>query len=136
MKNIKSFDMGKYATAKTRGLFKKSLYIPVEDGIYQMNDEEKLYVTTLSFEQEPEYEEGADASDISQYPLEDILDKYLCHLSDFYEDKNVSGTTICYLEFASPNLKNVQELRDIIGKHVYNKDVEEDGQVYSELVIE
>lgn len=136
MKNIRACEIEKYDTAKTKGLFKKPFYMPVEDGIYQVNDEEKLYVTTLSFEQEPEYGEDEDASDISQYPLEDLLDKYLCHISDFYEDKNISGSKVCFLEFAAEELENLKALRDIIGKHVYNKDIEEDGQVYSELVIE
>ena len=136
MKNIKSCEAEKYHTAKTKGLFKKPLYLPIEEGIYQINDDEKLYVTTLSFEQEPEYGEGQDAVDISQYPLEDILDKFFCHISDFYEDKNVSGSVVCFLEFAAPDLEDLRKLRSIIGKHVYNKEVEEAGQVYIKLVIE
>ena len=41
-----------------------------------------------SFVQEPEYDEGANPSDISQYPLEDILDKFYVSVSDFYEREN------------------------------------------------
>ena len=33
-----------------------------------------------------QFQEGVDSSDISQYPLEDILDKYCCYISDFYEE--------------------------------------------------
>lgn len=74
----------------------------MEHGIYECKQEDKfLYVTSLSFEQEPEYEEGESAEEISQYPLEDILDKFYCHITDFYEKLNVSGSRICYLEFAA-----------------------------------
>lgn len=27
----------------------------------------------------------------AENPLEDILDKFVCHISDFYEDLNVAG---------------------------------------------
>lgn len=136
MKNIKSYDAEKYTTAKTGGLFKKPLYAPVEEGIYQMQDDERLYVTSLSFEQEPELEEGQNAADISQYPLEDVLDKFYCHVSDFYEELNTADSMICCLEFASPNVEDVRKLRSIIGKHVYNKEREEGGQTYVDFVIE
>lgn len=136
MKNIKSYDAEKYTTAKTGGLFKKALYAPVEKGIYQMQDNERLYVTSLSFEQEPEHEEGQSAADISQYPLEDILDKFYCHVSDFYEELNLAGSSTCYLEFAAPDLEDVRKLRSIIGKHVFNKEREEGGRTYVDLAIE
>ena len=136
MKNIKSFAAEKYTTAKTGGLFKKALYAPVEEGIYQMQDNERLYVTSLSFEQEPELEEGQSAADISQYPLEDILDMFYCHVSDFYEEQNLAGSSTCYLEFAAPDLEDVRKLRSIIGKHIFNKEREKGGQTYVDLVIE
>ncbi len=137
MKNIQNYDAEKYIKIGLLSVFKKSAYKKLEDGIYEhKEDDEILYVTSLSFEQEPEYEEGEFADDISQYPLEDILDKFLCHISDFYEDFNVAGSKTCYLEFAAMDIEDIRELRTIIGKHVYNKDVEEDGEIYSELVIE
>lgn len=137
MKNIQNYDAEKYTKTGLLSVFKKPAYKKLEDGIYEhKEDDEILYVTSLSFEQEPEYEEGEFADDISQYPLEDILDKFLCHISDFYEDLNVAGSKTCYLEFAAMDIEDIRELRTIIGKHVYNKDVEEDGEIYSELVIE
>ena len=136
MKNIKSFEAEKYTTEKTGGLFKKPLYAPVEEGIYQKQDDERLYVTSLSFEQEPELGEGLSAAEISQYPLEDLLDKFYCHVSDFYENLNSADSTTCYLEFAASDLEDIQGLRGVIGKHVYNKENERDGKVYVDLVIE
>ncbi len=137
MRNIQNYDADKYKKTGLLSIFKKSAYKQLDDGIYEhKEDDEILYVTSLSFEQEPEYEEGEFADDISQYPLEDILDKFLCHISDFYEEQNLSNSKVCYLEFAAMNIEYIRELRTIIGKHVYNKDVEEDGEIYSELVIE
>ena len=127
MKNIQNFDAEKYSD-KTR-------YNQINKGIYEMSNPKKLYVTSLSFEQEPEYGEGSTAADISQYPLEDILDRYLCHVSDFYESLNTEKSKTCYLEFASENQNEIQELRKIIGKHVYNMEVMEEDKVIVRLVI-
>lgn len=126
MKNIKNYNAEKYEESK---------YKKVEEGIYKIFDDwnyKDLYVTSLSFEQEPELDEGDNASDISQYPLEDLLDKYLVYVSDFYENMNKPDSKICYQEFASSSLEHIKELRSIIDKHVYNK--EQDGKI--KLVIE
>ena len=124
MKEIKNYAASKYETEQ---------YVKIEDGIYKtVEDDEEIYVTSLSFLQEPELEEGDSADDISQYPLEDILDKFLCYISDFYDDLNVGSSETCFLEFAAPDLEDIQELRSIIGKHVYNKEV--DGRI--QLIIE
>lgn len=126
MKNIKNYNAKKYEEEK---------YTKVEEGIYKIFDDwnyKDIYVTSISFEQEPELEEGENASNISQYPLEDILDKYNLYISDFYEELNKPDSKTCYQEFASSKLEHIKELRSIIDKHVYNK--EEDGKI--KLVIE
>lgn len=124
MKQIENYPAQKYESDK---------YSFVEDGIYKLEDDgEILYVTSLSFVQEPELEEGSHAGEISQYPLEDILDEFLCHISDFYEDLNTEQTQVCVQEFAAPDLEDIRRLRTIIGKHVYNKQVED----YIKLIIE
>ncbi|MDE5777279.1 MAG: hypothetical protein K2I10_02030 [Lachnospiraceae bacterium] len=123
MKEIKNYAAPKY---------NNNAYSKIEDNIYAIEGEEKLYVTSLSFVQEVELEEGENASEISQYPLEDILDEFYCHISDFYENLNTEDSLTCYLEFASPDLEDVEKLRSIIGKHVYNKEI--DG--YIKLIIE
>ncbi|OLN84858.1 hypothetical protein BMI76_00890 [Streptococcus sp. 'caviae'] len=96
--------------------------------MYQTTDEsgELLYVTSLSFVQEPDLGEET-GEVIAQYPLEDILEEFYCYISDFYKDMNTADSEKNYLEFASPDLADIQNLRSIIGKHVYN--VEEDGFV-------
>ena len=124
MKQIESYHAPKYESG---------MYSSVEDGIYKTEEDgEVLYVTSLSFVQEPELEEGGSAAEISQYPLEDILDEFLCHISDFYEDLNTEQSQVCVQEFAAPDLEDIRKLRAIIGKHVYNKEM--DG--YIKLVVE
>ncbi|MBP3889076.1 MAG: hypothetical protein J6F30_15750 [Cellulosilyticum sp.] len=72
---------------------------------------------------------------ISQYPLENLLDQFYVHISDFYEELNSKSNITCYYEFASPDLEDIQKLRSIIGKHVYNRTTTQDGENYVSLVI-
>ena len=124
MKEIQNYVASKYSDEK---------YSLVENGIYQTEEDgAKLYLTSLSFVQEPELGEGSHAGEISQYPLEDLLDKFFCHIADFYDELNTAGSPVCYLEFACPNLEDIRNLREIIGKHVYNKEI----NGYIELMIE
>ncbi len=126
MKNIDVFVSEKY---------NGNDYEKVEEHIYKTYDDlmkADCFVTSLKFIQEPELDEGNSPKDISQYPLEDVLDEFGVFVSDFYEDLNAVSDEFCYLEFSSPNIECVQNLLGIVNKHVYNK---EDGD-YVELVIE
>ncbi|MBO5576654.1 MAG: hypothetical protein J5956_10230 [Ruminococcus sp.] len=93
----------------------------------------EMYVTSLVFEPEPELDENepTDAY-ISQYPLEDILDKFFCECCDDYLEENTNDRVNSYVEFGSEDIEDIKSLRSIIGKHVYNK---QEGE-YIELVIE
>ena len=75
----------------------------------------------MLFEQEPEQygEEEGLPEYISQIPLEDILDHFEVWVSDFYEQINAQSDTICYQEFGSEKLENIQRLRTLIGKLIY-----------------
>lgn len=124
MKEIKNFAAPKYGGTD---------YSLVEEGIYKTEDNgETVYVTSLSFVQEPEFGEGANAAEISQYPLEDLLDNFGCWVSDLYNDLNTENSAVCYQEFASGTAEEIRDLRSIIGKHVY---MQKDGQ-YIKLCIE
>lgn len=127
MKNINNFYNQKYDTDK---------YTKVEEFIYSYEGERgTYYCTPITFEQEPEYEEGTDSSYISQYPLEDILDEFCVFVSDFFDELNTGENNVCYQEFSGFNLKDVQNLKNrIVGKHVYNLLHEEEE--YVELIIE
>jgi len=125
MKNIKSCtDLEKYSASD---------YTPVSDGIYSHQGE---YVTTLSFEQEPELGEGENAAEISQYPLEDLLDRFMVYVSDYFEEYNVPGNATCLLEFSGDSEEDIAELRTIIGRHVYNRERVSEGRTYVDLIIE
>lgn len=133
MKNIKNYDAEKYIT----NVLGKAKYVKVDNGIYETGSgKNKLFVTSLSFEQELIYGEGEVADEISQYPLEDILDKYLCHISDFYENLNDDKSKTCYLEFAADDIVRIKNLRRIIGKHVFNKEIKKGDDIFVELIIE
>ena len=124
MKNIVSYIDVKYSS---------EAYLEIEKGIYKYGDNT---VTSLCFEQEPELDEGKDSTDISQYPLEDIRDKYNVFVSDFYKEKNAQATQKCYLEFCGKREESIRGLRSIIGKHVKCKTIKDDGSEYIELAIE
>ena len=84
-------------------------------------DDTYIYVISICFVQEPEYgENDSSNSVISQYPLEDICDKFKCYCSDYYEKENTDNKELSYVEFASDNINNIKKLKSIIGKHVYN----------------
>lgn len=124
MKQIQNYSPAKYAT---------TTYIQIDEGIYAT---EGVYSTSLCFLQEPELGEGTSAADISQYPLEDILDRYLVYISDFYPELNVPASQMCYLEFASSCLNDIKQLRGLIGKHVYNQTRDSTDGSTVELIVE
>ena len=124
MKEIHSYNSKKYNIGD---------YHKCEDQIYKRNDE---YTTSLSFQQEPDLREGSSAADISQYPLEDILDRFYVYVSDFYIELNTTESQTCHLEFASTDIEDIRSLREIIGKHVYNKTIYECGEERVTLIIE
>lgn len=126
MKNIEVFICEKY---------NRNDYEKVAEHIYKTYDDflkADCFVTSLKFIQEPELGEGDSPKNISQYPLEDILDKFYVAVQDFYEDLNDVSDEICYLEFSGSDIECIQNLLGIVNKHVYNK---EDGD-YVVLVIE
>ena len=125
MKNIQSCtELKKYSASD---------YTPVSDGIYSHHGE---YVTALSFEQEPEFGEGRDAAEISQYPLEDLLERFMVYVSDYFKELNVPETETCLLEFSGDSKEDIAGLRTIIGRHVYNRERVSDGKTYIDLIIE
>ena len=130
MKNITIYSPEKYRTDK---------YTKVKENIYKTYDDfmkQDSYVTSLSFEQEPEYGEGGSSADISQYPLEDIQDKYCVAVEDFYEEINDGKGNVCVLEFSGSYIENIEKLQEIVGRHVYNKNMEKGGELYTVLAIE
>lgn len=94
----------------------------------------KIYdSTSLKFEQEPEFGENQPQdAEISQYPLEDLLDMFNLCVGDSYETENSEDPVHAYLELMSENAEDIRKLLGVIGKHIYNT---EDGD-FVKLVIE
>ena len=129
MKNIELIELEKYRDTSRFEKVSEGIYKALHadnDGLVEKGD----YVTAFSFTLEEELGEMEDR----QYPLEDLLDKFLAHVSEFIQDE--PGNPIMKLELCTQSwLDNMQELVQIRGKRDYNKEVEEEGETYLELVI-
>ncbi len=124
MKNIVPYAPPKYQTDP---------YTKIAPNIYQAGE---LFVTSITFEQEPLLGEGTSGADISQYPLEDILERFIVHVTDFYLEKNTPNSTICYLEVGGQKIDYIKEFLSIVGKHVTYKFFCKDGVEYAKLILE
>ena len=103
----------------------------IENGIYQdlSDDDDAKYRMTISYELE------SDDSN-NQYPLEDVLDKYYLHVSDFLESENKEESNKFKLELGG-ELEDIKKGLEIIGKKIFNRDYkDENGQVRVDLIIE
>ncbi len=139
MKNFQNYTPEKYKTAD---------YQEVEAGIYKTkspygsfgNEEPDIFVTSLSFEMEPDQygEEDASPRNMTQVPIEGILDEFGVFVTDFYEALNETSATTCYQEFGSNRVEDIQKLRSILGKRFYAVPYigEEDGEEYYNMVLE
>lgn len=130
MKDIKLVTQEKYNDRSKfkniNGEFYQVLY-KYENGLV----EEGQYVATFAFTLEKDLVEP----DTMQYPLEDLLDKYYAHVSDFMQYEE--GNEVLILELCTQDwLNEMTELIKIAGKRVFNKVVDRDGSSVLELVIE
>ncbi|MCM1299290.1 MAG: hypothetical protein NC203_11540 [Firmicutes bacterium] len=132
MKNFSNYTAEKYAG---------KAYQKVEEGIYKTKSpygDYAIYVTSLSFELEPECygEENGSPEHIPQTPLEDLLDEFNLYVTDFYEELNQKSEKLCYQEFGSPELSDIRDLRTVMGKRFYAVTYEKDGKEYYRVVME
>ncbi len=135
MKNFENYTPEKYMTSD----FQK-----IDEGIYKTKSpygskDKDIFVTSLTFEMEPECygEEDASPRNLTQVPIEGILDEFNLFVTDFYEQLNETSETICYQEFGSFDLEDIQKLRTLIGKRFHAVAyTDEDGEEYYNMVIE
>lgn len=137
MKNFQNYKAEKYSDSKT--------FVEVEDGIYRTKDpygihDKDIYVTSLSFEHEPEclFEEEASPRYIPQLPFECLLDEFNVFVTDFYDKENKASEVICYQEFGAFEADEIRKLRTIIGKRFYavaNPEFSEDSEDEDEFFI-
>jgi len=130
MKNIQLITLEKYNDSTKYEKIAEGIYKALYD--YEDNIVEKgQYVTAFSFMLEEDLNEITDR----QYPLEDILDRFLAHISEFIQDEK--DNPVMKLELCTQGwLDRMEELIKITDKHVYNKEITKDGKTYVELVIE
>ena len=123
MKNIIIEKSAKYENAKLYRLIESEIYEDLND-----NEDAKYRITI-------QYELESDDSN-NQYPLEDILDKYYLHVSDFYESENSTNSNKYKIELGG-ELEDVKNVQKIIGKRVFNRDfLDENGEIRVHLHIE
>ena len=137
MRNFENYTPEKYMTSD----FQK-----IEDGIYKTKspyktlkeETENIFVTSLAFEMEPDCygEEDASPRNLTQVPIEGLLDEFNLFVTDFYEQLNETSETICYQEFGSFDLADIQKLRTLIGKRFYAVPYMENGKEYYNMVTE
>ena len=134
MKNFKNYTPEKYT---------KSDFEKMEEGIYKTKcpysvSDKDVFVTSLTFEMEPDCygEEDASPRNLTQVPIEGILDEFNLFVTDFYEQLNETSETICYQEFGSFDLADIQKLRTLIGKRFYAVPYMENGKEYYNMVTE
>lgn len=137
MRNFENYTPEKYMTSD----FQK-----IEDGIYKTKspyktlkeETENIFVTSLAFEMEPDCygEEDASPRNLTQVPIEGLLDEFNLFVTDFYEQLNETSETICYQEFGSFDLADIQKLRILIGKRFYAVPYMENGEEYYNMVTE
>ena len=118
MKNFQIYTPEKYSGTD---------YQMIEEGIYRTKCpyetifDSEIFVTSLTFEMEPECygEEDASPRNLTQVPMEGILDEFNLFVTDFYYPLNETSETTCYQEFGSFDLEDIQRLRTLIGKRFY-----------------
>ncbi|WP_233783226.1 hypothetical protein [Flavivirga eckloniae] len=122
MKNISLEKCQKYENT--------NLYEVVENGIYKdlTDEDDAKYRMTISYELESD-------ENNNQYPLEDVLDKYYLHVSDFLESENNSESNEFKLELGG-DLDDIKKSKEIIGKRIFNRDFLDEGQVRVKLMVE
>ena len=116
-------------------------YQKIEEGIYQTKspyEEQEIFVISLSFEMEPECygEEDASPRNLTQVPIEGILDEFSVYVTDFYDQLNEESETMCYQEFGSNSLEDIQRLKTLIGKRFFAVPYVDNGEEYYNMVIE
>ena len=102
-----------------------SSYRSIEQGIYRDLEDERdaCFRMPISFK--------LDEGDCMQYPLEDILDEYYLHVSEFILSTGSYNAVVLAGE-----LEDIQRAKYILGKKISCRFVMEDDVAYRSLLIE
>lgn len=115
MKIIKALKLDKYDNSERYTQYEGFIYKDVTGGVGgKMGfSSEPVYCVTLY----TELENGED----TQYPLEDILDKYYVNCSqDVFDEIEEDGKRIFIFEIEGHDEKSIKTIASLIGKRVFN----------------
>lgn len=126
MRIIKALKLDKYRNCERYTPYDNCVYRDATGGISGRMGitSDPVYCITL-------YTELEDNED-TQYPLEDLLDKYCANCTGVMEEKEEAGKRVFIFEIESENKQNIKKIAGFVGKRVYNY---EDGD-YIKLAIE
>lgn len=114
MKIIKALKLDKYADCARYTQYEGFIYRDVTGGVGGKMGitSEPVYCVTL-------YAELEDEED-TQYPLEDLLDKYLVNCTEVTEEKEEAGKRIFLFEVEGEDVDSIKAIAGFVGKRVYN----------------
>ena len=126
MKIIKALQLDKYSDNVRYSQYEGFVYKDATGGVGGKMGitSEPVYCITLY----AELEDGED----TQYPLEDILDKYYVNCTEVMEEKEEADKRIFTFEIEGEDAEAIKTIAGLVGKRVYNY---EDG-AYIKLGIE
>ncbi len=127
MKIIKALKLDKYNDSARYTPYEGFIYKDATGGVggNMGITSGSVYCVTL-------YAELEDDEEDTQYPLEDLLDKYLVNCTEVMEEKEEAGKRIFIFEIEGTDENSVKQIADLVGKRVYNY---QDGE-YIKLGIE
>ncbi len=111
MKIIKALKLEKYDSKERYTQVDGFVYRDAASGSMGISDS-AVYCVTLYCE----LEENED----TQYPLEDILDKYNVNCTDVMEEKEENGRRIYIVELEGTEPESIREIAGLVGKRVFN----------------
>ena len=126
MKIIKALQLDKYKDSVRYAQYDEFVYKDSTGGVGG-----KMGITSGSVYCVTLYAELEDGED-TQYPLEDILDKYYVNCTEVMEEKEEAGKRIFIFEVEGEDAETIKTIAGLVGKRVFNY---EDG-AYIKLGIE
>lgn len=114
MRIIKALKLDKYNDCERYILHDGYIYKDVTGGVGGRMGiaSDPVYCVTLY----AELEENED----TQYPLEDILDKYYVNCTEVMEEKEEDGKRIFIFEVEGDDEESIKTIAGFVGKRVYN----------------
>ncbi len=127
MKIIKALKLDKYNDSARYTPYEGFIYKDATGGVGG-----RMGITSGSVYCVTLYAELEDDEEDTQYPLEDLLDKYLVNCTEVMEEKEEAGKRVFIFEIEGTDENSVKQIAGLVGKRVYNY---EDGD-YVKLGIE